>query len=131
MVQDVATLHDGKPGGSAPKRESRVRTTNQKKIEAVAHFKQNKGMTQAALIVWCFHKFEMKKRLSKAAVSSWFKEGGHGQKAKLEKAIAEEINPLVLGQKTFQSSKFPELEDELFALLRRNETEKPVSQMIS
>jgi hypothetical protein len=47
----------------------------------------NKGMTQAALIEWCFHKFEMKKRLGEGTVSAWFKEGGKGLKAKLEQSF--------------------------------------------
>ena len=38
------------------------------------------------LIEWCFKKFEMKKKLSKAAVSLWFseKKGKRSQKEKLE-----------------------------------------------
>ena len=69
-----------------PRRVSRVRITNQQKMQAVAHFQANKGMTQAALIEWCFHKFDVKKRLSKATVSLWFKEGGRGQHAKMLRA---------------------------------------------
>ena len=38
-----------KLGGSAPQRDSRVRITNQQKMQAVAHFQTKEGMTQAAL----------------------------------------------------------------------------------
>ena len=46
MSQDDSS----KLGGSAPRRESRVRITNQQKMQAVAHFQTNKGMTLAALM---------------------------------------------------------------------------------
>ena len=65
IVQDVAALHDEKLGGSSPKRESRVGITNQQKMEAVAHFKQNKGMTQAALLYWCFINLKFKRDRAK------------------------------------------------------------------
>ena len=54
MSQDDSS----KLGGSAPRRNSRVRITNQQKMQAVAHFQTNKGMTQAALIEWCFRKLD-------------------------------------------------------------------------
>ena len=54
MSQDDSS----KLGGSAPLRDSRVRITNQQKMQAVAHFQTNKGMTQAALIEWCFRKLD-------------------------------------------------------------------------
>jgi hypothetical protein len=51
-----------KLGRGVPKKKSdeRVRITIQQKMQAAQHFQANKGMTQAALIEWCFHKFEMK-----------------------------------------------------------------------
>ena len=115
-----------KLGRGAPKKKSneRVRITIQQKMQAVQHFQANKGMTQAALIEWCFHKFGMKKRLGKGTVSAWFKEGGKGQKAKLEKAIATETNPFKLKAKSFKGAHYPELEHELFVWIRRIETKK-------
>ena len=52
------------------KTDSRVQLTVQQKMEAVKHIHDNNGMTQAALIGWCFHKFQMKKGLEKGTVSS-------------------------------------------------------------
>ena len=43
-------------------------------MQAVAHFQANKGITQVVLMEWCFHKSDMKKTLSKAAVRLCFKE---------------------------------------------------------
>ena len=123
--EDTNPADSVKPGRGAPKTDSRVWLTVQEKMEAVKHFHDNKGMTQAALIGWCFHKFQMKKRLGKGTVSSWFKEGGKkGQKEKIEKAIAQETSPFVLQAKSFKGSKFPKLEQELFSWFRRNETKQ-------
>ena len=68
----------------------------------------------------------MKKRLSRAAVSLWFseKKGKRSQKQKLEHAIESEINPFKLAAKSFQGTHFPELEDRLFAWVRRCESRK-------
>ena len=60
--EDTNPADSVKPGRGAPKTDIRVRLTVQQKMEAVKHFHDNKGMTQAALIGWCFHKFQMKTR---------------------------------------------------------------------
>ena len=84
-----------KKGHGYPKNMKRVRLCNQQKIEAVQHFKSNPGMTQAALIDWCFHKFGMQKSRQSLVQGGW-----KGTTAKLEKAIASEVNPFVLKAKS-------------------------------
>ena len=92
-------------------------------MEAVQHFEANKGMSQAALIDWCFHKFQMKKKLGKGTVSAWFKEGGKkGQKTQIANAIATETNPFALKAKSMKGPQYPELEQELYAWFRHKET---------
>ncbi len=68
----------------------------------------------------------MKKKLSRGAVSLWFseKQGKRSQKVKLEHAVKAEVNPFKLAAKVFQGTHFPELEDELFAWVRRFESLK-------
>ena len=46
-----------KPGRGAPKKDTRIRLSLQQMMEAMQHFDAKKGMSQAALIDWCFHKF--------------------------------------------------------------------------
>ena len=81
------------------------------------HYEANPGMTYDKLIDWCYTKYEMKKRLSRAAVSLWFSEkaGKRQQKDKLKAALASETNVHKLQAKSFQGSHFPYLEHELFA----------------
>ena len=104
----------------------RARLTVAQKIEAMKHYRENPGMSYPQLIEWCFKKFDMKNKLSKAAVCLWFseKKGKRSQKEKLEHAVEAEINPFKLSAKSFQGTHFPELEDELFAWVRRCESRK-------
>ena len=62
--------------------------------------------------------------MSKATVSLWFKKGGRGKQAKIEKAIAEETDPFPFKSKAIQGSKYHKLELELFSFFRHNETKK-------
>jgi hypothetical protein len=66
----------------------------------------------------------MKKKLSRATVSLWFseKKGKKGQKEKLEHAVEAEINPFKLAAKSLTN--FQELEDGMFAWVRRCESRK-------
>jgi hypothetical protein len=111
---------------AAPDGSHRARLTVAEKTEAMKHYQANPGMSYPMLIEWCFKTFEMKKKLSKAAVSLWFseKKGKRSQKEKLELAAGAEINPFKLAAKSFQGTHFPELEDGLFAWVRRCESRK-------
>jgi hypothetical protein len=61
-ISESDKLGRGAPKVPKKKSNERVRITIQQKMQAVQHFQANKGMTQTALIEWCFHKLEMKKK---------------------------------------------------------------------
>jgi hypothetical protein len=53
----------------APEGSHRARLTVAQKLEAVKHYQENPGMSHPQLIEWSYKKFDMKKKLSRAAVS--------------------------------------------------------------
>jgi hypothetical protein len=113
---DFAVIPRKKPR-LAPESIHRARLTATQKIQAMKYFEETPGMSYGQLMDWCYQKFEMSKKLSKATVSLWFSEkaGKRSQKDKIKHAIQAETNPFKLASKSFQGAHFPDLEHELFA----------------
>ena len=111
--------HAEETGTDGKKRKliQRVWLTEQQKIEIAQHSHENPLMNQQELIDWSYRKFDLKKSLSKGAMSNLIKD-----KERLLKVAAKETSQHVLSMKTKHEPEFLDLENELWAWFRRNET---------
>ena len=112
--------HSGEPGTDRKKRKiKRMRLTQQQKIDIALHSHKNPQLTQQDLIAWSRHKFSLEDPVSKGAMSALFKD-----KERLLKVAGTETSHYVLSMKTKHAPEFPELENQLWAWFRRNETKQ-------
>ncbi len=107
-----------------PSKQTRVRLTIAQKMQVHRFHAANPQMSYQQLAQWCLKQFRLDKAPDKSTVCTWLKksDAATSQRAKIEKAIEAESNPLKLNAKSFQGSYYPELEHRLFAWFRRCET---------